>query len=128
MAGTLEISDELCWMPAGWVYDGTLEMIATAIEADRPSIADALLGARTGENGGYLDLRHLPPHDLADIGRAADRAYRRLESEGPSSFRAPEYYDGFLERFRSLREMLRVRMMTRPSPDPRASSTSPLGG
>jgi hypothetical protein len=28
MAGTLEVTEELCWMPAGWVFDTVLERMA----------------------------------------------------------------------------------------------------
>lgn len=125
MAGTLEVSDELCWMPAGWVYDGILERIASAIKADRPSIADTLLRARTGENGGYLDLRPLRARDLCEIEHAADAAYTLAEGEGPSSFRMPGHYDGFMQQFRALREMLRLRSAQQISSDPRATTSSP---
>jgi hypothetical protein len=122
MAGTLEISDGLSWMPAGWVYDGALERLAKAIEADRPSVARALLRARTEANGGHLDLRTFRAEDLWAIERGADEAYAQLESAGPSSFAMPEYYAGFMEQFLALREMLRLVSRARVPSGPRPSS------
>ena len=58
MAGTLEVTDELCWMPAGWVFDAVLEHIAAELHTQDPELAAQLLDARTAANGGYLDLRN----------------------------------------------------------------------
>ena len=58
MAGTLEVTDELCWMPAGWVFDTVLERIASELHTQAPELADQLLAACTEAGGGYLDLRH----------------------------------------------------------------------
>jgi len=42
MAGTLEISDDLCWMPAGWVYDNVLERIAFTLKDKDAALASAV--------------------------------------------------------------------------------------
>jgi len=107
MAGTLEISDDLCWMPAGWLYDNVLERLASKVKDKDASLASLLLQSRTNENGGYCDLRGCGPDRLLMLIQAADDAYAQVEHNGPSSFHDPSSYPGFLEQFRSLREMLR---------------------
>jgi hypothetical protein len=107
VAGTLEITDELCWMPAGWVYDNVLERLAMVLKASSPSLSTTLLQSRTHENGGYLDLRGCGTHHLSSLVQAADQAYAQVENEGANSFDDPAFYPGFMEQFQQLREMLR---------------------
>ena len=59
MAGTLEVTEELCWMPAGWVFDTVLERMAAVLHTQEPALAARLRTARTEANGGYLDLRDM---------------------------------------------------------------------
>lgn len=106
MAGTLEISDESCWMPAGWVYDTVLERLASVLKAKDSALADVLLESRTGENGGYCDLRMCDATRLSKLVQAAEDAYAEIESEGPNSFHDPTFYRGFVDQFRKLRTML----------------------
>lgn len=109
MAGTLEISDELCWMPAGWVYDNVLERMASFLKDKDASLAAILLQSRTEENGGYCDLRMSDASRFLKLVQAADDAYAQIESEGASSFHDPASYPGFVDQFRKLREMLHAR-------------------
>jgi ribosomal protein S12 methylthiotransferase accessory factor YcaO len=53
-AGTLEVIEELCWMPAGWVFDTVLERMAVVLHPQEPALAERLLAARTEANSGYL--------------------------------------------------------------------------
>jgi hypothetical protein len=110
VSGTLELSNELCWMPAGWVYDNVLDRLAAELEAEHPAIARTLLQARSAENGGYLDLRSARADELLALRQAAEKVHARLESEGASSFAAPEFYDGFVSQFRAFREILGNRL------------------
>src|SRR2546428_604460 len=81
MAGTLEVTDELCWMPAGWVFDTVLERMAAELHSQAPGLAARLLAARTEANGGYLDLRDTDPDTLVLLVHAADSAYGRIKGE-----------------------------------------------
>ena len=121
MSGTLELSDKLCWMPAGWVYDEALERLAAELEAGQPSTSRILRQARTEENGGYLDLRSARTDELVALHRAAEDVYVRLKSEGVARFSAPEFYVGFVSQVLTLKEMLRDRLRE-PSPEQRGSN------
>jgi hypothetical protein len=107
MAGTFDITETLCWMPAGWVYDNVLEGMASVLSADDAGLADRLLNLRTEINGGFLDLRADDAAILATLIQAADEAYQNFERRGAASFYNPSFYPGFREQFRQLREMLR---------------------
>ena len=106
MAGTLEVTEELCWMPAGWVFDTVLERMAAVLHPQEPALAERLLAARTEANGGYLDLRDMDLETLVLLFNAADRAYGRIKGEGAQGFAAPEFYEGLIMQFQQLRDML----------------------
>lgn len=107
MAGTLEITDELCWMPASWVYDNALEAIASC--TSDAEVETLLLGALTEANGGHLDLRAVNIESMLSIRNAAKEAYRQFEASGAIGFTMPEYYDGFMKQFGLLIEMIESR-------------------
>jgi hypothetical protein len=106
MSGTLEISDELCWTPAGWIYDNVLERIATSIKDKNESLSVLLLESRTDANGGYLDLRTCDGNQFSAVVRGANDAFAQVEREGANSFFDASFFPGFLDQFRRLREML----------------------
>jgi len=108
MAGTVEVTEELCWMPAGWVFDTVLERMAAVLHPQEPALAARLLAARTEANGGYLDLRDTELEALALLLHAADSAYGRITRDGPQGVAAPEFYEGLLKQFQQLRDMLQA--------------------
>lgn len=106
MAGTLEVTEELCWMPAGWVFDTVLERMAAELHTQAAELADDLLAARTEANGGYLDLRDMDWRTLEMLIKAADIAYERIKQEGVEGVKAPEFHEGLLLQFQQFRDML----------------------
>ena len=106
MAGTLEVTEELCWMPAGWVFDTVLEHLAAELHAQAPALAARLLAARTEANGGYLDLRDTDPDTLVLLVHAADRAYGRIQGERAQGDVAPIFTEGLLTQLQQLRDIL----------------------
>ena len=105
MSGTLYINEEAVWMPAGWVFDRVLELVAAELEQQDVALAAFLRAART-EAGGFCDLRGLDAEQSRVIAQAAARAYDRLVAEGPTAFRDPTFYQGFIARFGELNELL----------------------
>jgi len=108
MAGALEVTEELCWMPAGWVFDTVLERMAAVLHTQEPALAARLRAARTEANGGYLDLRDMDLETWALLLHAAESAYSRLTQEGTQGYAAPAFYEGLLTQFHQLRDMLQA--------------------
>lgn len=112
MAGTLEVTDELCWMPAGWVFDAVLERIARVLHPQDPELAAWLLAARTEAGGGYLDLRDLEGERWTRLCHAAECAYEHLLQEAEPHEVAPDSVQGLRIQFHHLRTMLQVARTT----------------
>jgi hypothetical protein len=113
MAGTLEVTEKLCWMPAGWVFDTVLERMAAVLHPQEPVLAERLLAARTEANGGYLDLRDMELETLVLLSNAADSAYSRIKRDGAQGFAALEFYEGLLKQLQQLRDLLHTGCKTR---------------
>jgi hypothetical protein len=108
MAGTLEVTEELCWMPAGWVFDTVLEHMAAELHPQEPALAARLLAARTEANGGYLDLRDVDLKTLVRLVHAAESAYSRIKGEWAQGDTAPAFAEGLLTQLQQLRDMLQA--------------------
>jgi hypothetical protein len=113
MAGTLEVTEELCWMPAGWVFDTVLEYMATVLHPQAPALAARLLAARTEANGGYLDLRDSDPDTLMLLVHAADKAYGRLKGERAQGDAASAFAEGLLTQVQQLCDLLHAGQQAR---------------
>ena len=107
MAGTLRINDNAVWMPAGWIYDGVLELIATELANQDRILAEALREART-EAKGYHDLRTLDNARFLLVLNATERVFARTASQGAQSFNDPSFYPGFIKHFDKLRTLLKT--------------------
>jgi hypothetical protein len=106
MAGTLEVTEELCWMPTGWVFDTVLERMAAEIHSQKPALAARLLDARTEANGGYLDLRDTDPDTLELLVHAAECAYGRIKGERAQGDAALAFIEALLTQLQQLHDML----------------------
>ncbi len=63
MAGTLEVTEELCWMPAGWVFDTVLERMAAMLHTQEPALAARLRAARTKDEPSRYNVAELFIHN-----------------------------------------------------------------
>jgi hypothetical protein len=102
MAGTLEIRDDLCWMPAGWVFDNLLERAAQA----EPELKEALLGALTEGGAGYLDMRGWSPTRVRRLKSAVRQVRDEVERGGAGAFANPQFFPGFLRQVDELLDLL----------------------
>src|ERR1700676_4436582 len=93
-------------MPAGWAFDNVLKLTAAELRASDESLAAVLMKCRTEVSGGYCDLRGLTPREFRMLVDATERAYARVEAEGPKSFHDRSLYSGFLETFRQLQSLM----------------------
>ena len=107
MSGVVKVNETVVWIPAGWVYDGVLELIAQELADKDQELAAALLGSRTSTRG-YFDLRGINTEKFQSLLHASERAYDRAVEKGPGGFHDPRSYDGFIKHFGELRSMLRT--------------------
>jgi hypothetical protein len=112
MAGTLRINDNAVWMPAGWIYDGILDLIAAQVANEDPALAETLRKART-EATGYHNLRTLDKDSFLLLLRGTERAYAKALSQGAQAFHDRSMYPSFIKHFDTLRGSLKA--------DPRAA-------
>lgn len=108
MSGTMDIRDDIAWMPAGWVFDNVLELVASELQSEDPSLATILLEARIDISGGYLDLRTLSADRFRSLLRAVERVFNRLIKEGPDAFHDPSFYPGFMKHLDELKRLLQA--------------------
>jgi hypothetical protein len=121
MAGTLVINEELCWMPAGWVFDNAIEHIARGLAGTDSALAQVLLDARTTKSVGYLDLRTMQENKFATVVDAADEAIREVETVGASVFGQSAFFPGYLDQFRRLQKMLHLALVSRAKGSPQTA-------
>jgi hypothetical protein len=116
VAGTLDVNETNCWMPAGWVFDAVLESVAVELESSDPAFAKQWIRASTEGGTGYLDLRPVERGRFELAVAAVERVLAKAEEEGPERFAQPEFFGGFIKQLKSLNAML--------NSDPRRSITT----
>jgi hypothetical protein len=94
-------------MPAGWVFENVLELVAAKLGVDDPSLGETFLEARTHVGIGYLDLSELDEGQFRLVIEAAETAYEQVVQEGPGAFHDPSFYPAFAERFSEWKALLR---------------------
>jgi hypothetical protein len=113
MAGTLEVTHALCWMPAGWVFDNVLENVALFVGSTNPSLASRLFEARTTMGRGYLDLRNASAEELATVLGGVDSYLESAQEAGAGAFHDAAFFSGFVQQLQCLRTMLETALEER---------------
>lgn len=106
MAGTFELTDQICWMPPGWFYDPVLRRIAASLPNHMTKLRSTLLASLTDMNGGYCDLRGESLDNLLSLRVAARKTRAALEKEGPESLVIPDGFGGLQRSVTELIDML----------------------
>lgn len=97
-------------MPAGWVYDNTLEGIAASIRDSESELRERLLASLTDVNGGYLNLQQCGSKDLTTIEEGLASVIAKTVGAGPIAMHAPSFYDGYVQQLRELQGLLKTRL------------------
>jgi hypothetical protein len=113
MAGTFVISDDACWIPAGWVHNKVMELVANELAAEHPLVEKQMLDARTSVSVGYVDLRTSGDAEFRAVVNAADAALAKIEKAGPTVLHDPSFFPGFVERVHELQRMLQTELSER---------------
>lgn len=112
MAGTLEIADNLCWMPAGWVFNAVLHRLAQKLKGMESQLAERLEGGTDSPFGGYLDFRDADQTTFSSLTQAAAGVLADVQEAGPDALADPTYFGAFVEQLRQLISMLNARLAT----------------
>ena len=104
MAALIESKDGRIWSVASWVFDNIMRLTHKHVPEDFSKLRSLM---HEEEN----PLRHIQLGDLslserAALTRALEMAYREAEEAGSQSFDSPEFYSGFMDRFRELIELI----------------------
>ena len=120
MAGTLELSKDLCWMPAGWIYDSALEGIANVVGSKNPDLEQTLLQSLTDVNGGHLDLQSSSVAELKAIQTGLSQFTDTTVNAGADAIHNSDFFDGYVEQLRQFENLLAERLdeLEPPSPTP----------
>jgi hypothetical protein len=113
VSGTLEISDEATWMPASWLFDDVLSVLAHDVEKVDPALAEQLRGGRTDVSVGYADVSAVSGDAYDALLAAVTRLTRELAGTAQDS----GHRSAALSAVGELRALLRM--------DPRHAESEP---
>ena len=103
----MHVRENVVWMPAGWVFENVLELVAAKLRVDDPLLGETFLEARPYVGIGSLDLSMLDEGQFRLVIQAAETAYEQVVQEGPGAFHDPSFYPAFAERFSEWKALLR---------------------
>ncbi|MBL8720081.1 MAG: hypothetical protein JNL79_29110 [Myxococcales bacterium] len=107
MSGTLVINEHDTWTVAGWLFDNVLERVSSRVDASSHELACLLREGATDVNGGFVDLSPLSSVRMHDLLTALEGLRAATVAQGPSSFHAPEFFDGYVTQMNLLIDMVR---------------------
>ncbi len=111
MAGLIIINERASWSVATWVWANVTRLMREHISKDEYPKFVSLL------NEDENPLLCLALDDLSEKERsvfwdALKKAYQQAKAAGPDSFHSPEFYPGFIDRFKELLDMEAASMVS----------------
>jgi hypothetical protein len=107
MAGDIKISEDRSWMVAGWVFRNVIEDTLPFIpkEFSRRLLQEIEKGFGEGKLE-FIDLSRAPLAEKRTFLDALREALIKREEQGSEAFNDPDFYSGYIERFKELIEMV----------------------
>ena len=103
MAGDIKISESKTWMVAGWVFRNVLQDTLPYIPHNASQRLRNAIEKGFGEGKlAFVDLSEVPPSEKTIFLRALQKALEEREAKGSEVFSDPNFYPGYIERFREL--------------------------
>ena len=106
MSGLIKSEEGEAWIAATWVFDNIMSLTRKHLDqtlSNLHSLLDSFLDEEQNPLR-YLDLGKLTLDERAGLRQALHAAYGDAASAGSESFSSPEFYPGFMDRFRELIE------------------------
>lgn len=108
MGGFIVLNDGRAYAAANWAFRATLEAITDAIPetAEGRELAEWLRNDPTVQYLHSVDLRELTPTNRAMFEEATERAYKIASIQGSTDWPEPDYWTGWIGRFKDLVKMI----------------------
>jgi hypothetical protein len=107
MAGDIKISESKTWMVAGWVFDNVIQDTLPYLPQDASQMLLNEIEKGLGEGKlAFVDLSRVPLSEKTIFLRALEKALEAREAKGSEVFNDPNFYLGYIERFRELIEIV----------------------
>ena len=105
MAGAIRLNENEGWSVATWVFYHVLRVSCPYLPEEGSSRIVALIGeVKPGLN--YLNLDGLSESELAIFRGALERGYQHMLGAGKQEFADPDFYPGFMDRFKELLDLM----------------------
>lgn len=106
MAGSIRISEDQGWGAAGWVFRHVLRQTIPALQPANERLIVALSNALLEGHLEYVDLSAASDDEKRAFLAALHEGLAKTEKEGSESFHDPEFYPGFIARFKELIDLV----------------------
>ena len=106
MSGLIKSEEGEAWIAATWVFDNIMSLTRKHLDqtlSNLHSLLDSFLDEEQNPLR-YLESGRLTLAERSALGQALHIAYRDAANAGSECFSSPEFYPGFMERFRELIE------------------------
>lgn len=121
MSTYIDLDDGRSWWAANWAYDAVIESIAAELHSSTLEREFAAwLRTKTclecGPGLGSLDVRELSPACRLAFCKATRRALENAATQGGSEWQQPEFFPGWITKFRELVSMMDAIDRREPAP------------
>ena len=106
MAGSITVSKDQSWSAAGWVFRHVLRQTIPAIHPANERLIVALSNAFLEGRLEYVDLSPLSADEKRAFLEALREGFAKTEKDDSESFGDPEFYPGFILRFKELIDLV----------------------
>ena len=106
MSGLIRITKEKNWGAAGWVFDHVLRLTRRHLPKEHSAGIVKLFDYAEESGMEYVTLEGLSPEEMKILRGAFEDSYQEVLAGGPRSLAEPTFYQGFVERFKELLELM----------------------
>src|SRR5688572_10553825 len=116
------LRDDASWIVAGWASRNAAEIVRRFLtESECQGVLERLTDMDLYP-GSLADFASASPADMRRLHRAVVQGFAAAEAEGPSGWHEPEFFPGFLARFRELVELIAADPRVRHHAEPGAAA------
>jgi hypothetical protein len=103
----IALTKDTCWLPSSSAGRLAADYLIYELQDDMARPIKDRIKEMYLYLGAIAELEDATPNDIELLYAAALRAYKRLIEEGPKGWQMPEFFPGFVDRFRELLHYIR---------------------